>query len=325
MTAEGESKRVLIIDDEPSVTAMLAEGLERLGQEYAIETADCAEEALIKLQRASYALVITDYKLPGSSGLELARTIRRLSPDTQVILMTAYGSSDLQSSAADLKLDAYVEKPFSIAQIREIVRQALQKVRGEASGPRPVEVEAKGGQTSVSEVLQSLRTNSGARCVLLLSVTGYPVEVVGSAGNAELHSISALVAANFVAAEELARLLGNASIFKSSYHEGPNYNIYSYAVSEDLLLAVIFGPESRPGAVWFYTKQAAAHLVPLATEQPSSTARVDDQLIAAVGEELERLFPADEEPAGEERLMSLEEAIAEGVIPSHPWDGGEAE
>ena len=324
MTTE-ESKRVLIIDDEPSVTAMLAEGLERLGQEYAIETADCAEEALIKLQRASYALVITDYKLPGSSGLDLARTIRRLSPDTQVILMTAYGSSDLQSSAADLKLDAYVEKPFSIAQIREIVRQALQKVRSEASGPRPVEVEVKGRQTSVSEVLQSLRANSGARCVLLLSVTGYPVEVVGSAGNAELHSISALVAANFVAAEELARLLGNASIFKSSYHEGPNYNIYSYAVNEDLLLAVIFGPESRPGAVWFYTKQAAAHLVPLATEQPSSTARVDDQLITAVGEELERLFPADEEPAVEERLMSLEEAIAEGVLPSHLWDGGKAE
>lgn len=63
-----------------------------------------------------------------------------------------------------------------------------------------------------------------------------------------------------MAAVELARLLETGSIFKSSYHESPDYSFYSYAVNGDLLLTVIFGAETKPGMVWFYTKKVAIEL-----------------------------------------------------------------
>jgi predicted regulator of Ras-like GTPase activity (Roadblock/LC7/MglB family) len=113
-----------------------------------------------------------------------------------------------------------------------------------------------------------LQANAGVRCVLLISSEGYPVQVVGQTEDFEVKQVSALVAANFLAAAELANLLGNRTVFKSSYHEGDNYNIYAHDVNGQLLLALVFEAKLRPGSVWFYTKQTAMVLAQL-LDQPS--------------------------------------------------------
>lgn len=120
-----QPKRVLIVDDEPNVTMVLAGGLEKLGEEYAIDTAHSGDEALAKMEQTKYALLITDYKMPGMDGLDLAQTVRAISPDTQVILMTAYGNQVLRDTAEHLGLDGYIDKPFSVTQIRELVKRAV--------------------------------------------------------------------------------------------------------------------------------------------------------------------------------------------------------
>jgi two-component system response regulator (stage 0 sporulation protein F) len=119
-----QPKRVLIVDDEPHVTMMLADSLEKLGESYAIETAHSGDEALTKVRQATYAVLITDYKMPGMNGLDLAQMVHRLSPETRIILMTAYSSDTLRHTAGQMELDGYLCKPFNVAHVRDMVRSA---------------------------------------------------------------------------------------------------------------------------------------------------------------------------------------------------------
>lgn len=310
MAGNTQPKRVLIVDDEPNVAFVLADSLEKLGEGYSIETANSGEEALTKIREDAYALVVTDYKMPGMSGLDLAQEIRQTAPDTQVVLMTAYGTAELRDSVEHLKLD-YLDKPFTMDQIREIVERAVGHTRHSEDPYRA-------GVISMTEPvqtgLQRLQADTGARCVMLVSSSGYPVETVGQTKGLNVSSVGALVAANFMAAVELAKLLGNTSIFKSSYHEGEDYNIYSYDVNGDLLLAVIFGSESKPGTVWFYTKQTAAALIPLLADL-SPSIHFEGDLTAAIDAELLQAFgDTGSNEHNEDALLNLQEAIAAGLV-----------
>jgi predicted regulator of Ras-like GTPase activity (Roadblock/LC7/MglB family) len=121
--------------------------------------------------------------------------------------------------------------------------------------------------TDIQGHLKVLQANTNARCVLLLRSDGYPVHVVGQTSNLPVPNISALIAANFMSAGELANLLGNQRVFKSSFHEGEDYNVYAYEVNSVFLLAVVFDANRKPGVVWFYTKQTAVTLAPLLKEE----------------------------------------------------------
>ncbi|MBN1318528.1 MAG: roadblock/LC7 domain-containing protein [Anaerolineales bacterium] len=162
----------------------------------------------------------------------------------------------------------------------------------------------------VLEQLGRLQTDTGARCVVLLNSSGYPIETAGATNGLDVSSIGALVAANFAAAAELARLLGRGSVFKSSYHEGlgeTDQNIFAYNVNGDVLLAVIFGEKSKPGIVWYCTRRTAAALNPLVKGNTGSIS-LHGKKEAPPGKECE-------EANGSDELMDLKEAIAAGLLP----------
>ena len=263
MTDNSPAKRVLIVDDDPQVLTTLVYSLEELGSDYVVETARSGEEALTKIQQTTYELVLTDYKMSGMTGLELSKAIRQIAPSTEVILMTGHATREMRETSETLNVAALIDKPFSMDQVGGMVRDIIERTRGEDP--------YRSGERSVSQPvltsLKKLQADIGARCVLLLSSGGYPVEVAGQTGELDITSLGALIAANFMAAVELANLLGDGSVFKSSYHEGPDYNFYSYDVNGNLLLTVIFGAETKPGMVWFYTKKTAIELVPLCMEE----------------------------------------------------------
>jgi CheY-like chemotaxis protein len=133
---EATVKRMLVVDDEPNVTMVVAASLRKLGKEYAIETANDGQEALEKIRQGSYTLVITDYKMPGMNGLDLAEAIRDCSPQTLVVLMTAFNISGVTEKIEQHELDGYIQKPFTVAQIRAIVEEL-------AGGEVTKEVEAE--------------------------------------------------------------------------------------------------------------------------------------------------------------------------------------
>ena len=118
-----KQEHILVVDDD----AVIREGLRRvLGQEgYQVETQPNGRLALDRLQDAAFALLITDLKMPGMSGLEVLQAVKVLQPEMPVILITGYAAIDnavevMKSGAAD-----YLAKPFTNEEIVSKVKKAL--------------------------------------------------------------------------------------------------------------------------------------------------------------------------------------------------------
>src|SRR5690606_15081589 len=113
----------LVVEDEPLIRENLAEYLRQ--QEYQCETAGSGKEALQKLRKQSFDLVITDIRMPGFTGVELLREISHSYPDTAVIMITAV--ADLQTAVQSMKQGAYdyITKPFDLEKVMESVRSTL--------------------------------------------------------------------------------------------------------------------------------------------------------------------------------------------------------
>ena len=117
--------RILIVDDEPLVRWAVAETLGDRG--YDVSEAGDAASAIRACSPGSRAadLVLLDLRLPDCDDLRVLSAIRRLSPLTAVILMTAYGSPELFTEARRLGAFAIVDKPFEMDALQPLVERAL--------------------------------------------------------------------------------------------------------------------------------------------------------------------------------------------------------
>ncbi|MBN1937229.1 MAG: response regulator [Anaerolineae bacterium] len=118
-------KRILIVDDESRVAFFLREGLTGLGDEYEIHIIASAELALRQIEQQPFDLLVTDFRLPGINGLELIRRMRQLCPETKTILITAYGSPEIEYEAYQLDAQRYLRKPFPIQELMGTVQGVL--------------------------------------------------------------------------------------------------------------------------------------------------------------------------------------------------------
>ena len=84
-----------------------------------------ADEALAEISRHVPDLVITDVRMPGLNGLDLARYLRQTYPETKVIVVTGYSTRDIEKTALALSVTALLKKPFGLDTLGEIVRKAL--------------------------------------------------------------------------------------------------------------------------------------------------------------------------------------------------------
>jgi CheY-like chemotaxis protein len=125
-----ELKKVLIVDDEETLTWSMAKSLSKDRDKYEVLIANNGKEALEHLTKDRVDIVISDIRMPDINGLDLLVRIKREYPETRVIIMTAYGSSDVQKEANRRGTVYYIEKPFEISDIRKIIINLIGKKKG---------------------------------------------------------------------------------------------------------------------------------------------------------------------------------------------------
>jgi len=121
----GPKRRILVVDDEQSLRDLLVIMLRKEG--YDVVTAGDRASAARVLSREPVELVITDVKLPDGDGIEILRHVKAASPETAVIVMTAYGSTETAVAALKLGAHDYVVKPFDVEELKIVIRNALER------------------------------------------------------------------------------------------------------------------------------------------------------------------------------------------------------
>ncbi len=128
-------KRVLLVEDQANVALLMAESLAGLDPDLEVVTAASGEEALQRMEQKVWDLVVTDYRMPGITGLQLIETSKLKTPTTLWVLMTAYGSEEVRQAAERLDVYHYMTKPFPLADLRRVIQEALAfQERGTAPG-----------------------------------------------------------------------------------------------------------------------------------------------------------------------------------------------
>lgn len=119
-------QRLLIVEDEPAIVFALKLFFDRKG--YAVDTAQTREEAEALLGPERYAVVIADLRLGESSsteGLEIISDVHRVAPETKVVLLTAYGSPDVEMEARQRGAHVLLHKPQPLPAIADVVASLL--------------------------------------------------------------------------------------------------------------------------------------------------------------------------------------------------------
>jgi DNA-binding NtrC family response regulator len=118
-----EQQKILVVDDESGIRDGLKTALEQLG--FAVSTAESGEQALYQLkQTTDIAFVISDYKMPGLTGFDVLREVKRQSPQTKFVLMTGFGSVHHAVNAMQQGADDYLCKPFAIGDLERIISKS---------------------------------------------------------------------------------------------------------------------------------------------------------------------------------------------------------
>ena len=117
--------KILVVDDDRSMREFLEILLHREG--YQVFSAASGKTATDLCERQKFDLVITDLKMPGLSGIDLLKNIKEISPETMIILITAYASGETAIAAMQNGAHDYLEKNFDVEDLKMAVRDALSK------------------------------------------------------------------------------------------------------------------------------------------------------------------------------------------------------
>jgi len=218
-----EPARILVVDDEPNICQVLSAVLRKDGHE--VEVSRDGEEALALLERTPVDLLITDVIMNNVSGVELLQRVQAASPQTPVVMMTAYGT--IKSAVDAIKLGAfdYLAKPFDMDQMKSVVRKALAQRRELRAQERLGRAPAEGDGGALESIV--------GRGEWLARVRNMISKVARSRANVLLRGESGTG----------KELVARAVHANSSRADRPFIAVACAALSSDLLESELFGHE----------------------------------------------------------------------------------
>jgi DNA-binding NtrC family response regulator len=120
---DNSKKRILIIEDDEEMRSLLKDLIEEEG--YEAESIEKGTYAFTKVMKETFAVIITDVRMPGFSGLDILPGLKRLQPKTPVIVITAFGSEEIHRRALERGASAYLEKPIHLSELRTLIQNIV--------------------------------------------------------------------------------------------------------------------------------------------------------------------------------------------------------
>jgi two-component system, NtrC family, response regulator AtoC len=196
--------RFLIVDDEQSIRRLCITVGQGLG--YQCAEAETAEAALETLEVSPPDLLVTDLKLPSLSGVELLRKVKEVAPRTEVAIMTGHGSVETAVDAMRQGAYDYIEKPFRVERLRQLLQRMAEKVR--LVTENRFLRERVDAETQLDGIVgTSMKIQDVMRMISRLKETRTPVLITGESGTGKelvaraIHFRGPLAAMPFVAVD----------------------------------------------------------------------------------------------------------------------------
>jgi DNA-binding NtrC family response regulator len=165
MTSD-EVLSVMVVDDEPGIRTALRANFLRHG--WRVETASCVREAIRNVEDREFDLVVTDMRMPDGSGMEVMRAARKASPETAVILLTAYGSvPDAVTAMRDGALD-YLTKPIPFDRLQATAAQVMHRAKQQPAEEANSNGDIVGHSPALVRTLQRARAAAGTGADVLI-------------------------------------------------------------------------------------------------------------------------------------------------------------
>ena len=213
--------RILIIDDEPLMRISISDALKGDGY-HAAETAS-GKEGIALVKDGSFDIVITDLRLPDLDGIEVLKSCKRASPDTFVILITAYGAVETAVEAMKYGAYDYITKPFSMDELLLMIKRIVRLKDLEAENLLLKE-QVEGRYNFSGIIGKSERMNAIFETIKVISQTDSTVLILGESGTGK-------------------ELVANAIHSSSPRKAEPYIKVSCAAIPETLLEAELFGYE----------------------------------------------------------------------------------
>ena len=269
-----EVKRILIVDDHFDTLKFLRSLLELADSRYEVVAVRSGEEAGLELRR-HFDLLITDLRLPGIDGIEVARRAQKRTPEMPIILISGFPKELARVESLDFEVFCYFRKPLEADAMLTAVHTALfgeplpavEEIIEETIVEETIEelIVETPISADVLERLEQLRQNTGAEQLMLGSITG---QVAAQAGilSLDLPSLCRTLADNLRSSFALADQLGTSGHQTIQYQTSNLYDVYTANVGEYHFVTMFFDARAkrgRIGTVWVFVQRAIKDLEPL--------------------------------------------------------------
>jgi two-component system response regulator ArlR len=117
--------KILVVEDEPELRKVVQTSLE--ASQFLVEYASDYSSGLVKIEDYDYDCILLDIMLPGGSGLDILREIKKVKPDTSVIILSAKDSVEDKVKGLDMGADDYLAKPFHLSELHSRINSALRR------------------------------------------------------------------------------------------------------------------------------------------------------------------------------------------------------
>ncbi|HTX92645.1 MAG TPA: response regulator [Anaerolineales bacterium] len=234
------SHRIMIVEDQREVSRLLRSALDTLEHELSVIEIPSGEEAILDSSRNTVDLLVSDYRLPGISGIELMRKVRQNHPGVKVILITGQTDPKVRREVAEAGADAFFIKPVPMADFLDAVERHLGLVET-ILPPEPIaRDDDEEFQRSLPDLLANLRQELEAAATFLLSDTGRVLARAGDLpdGDDEAALLASLLAI-YSAGRKVSHLIGQKVASNWYVFDGGVYDLIFAPVGASHAMLVV--------------------------------------------------------------------------------------